>query len=122
MQFLFQRLKTNPLLRISIHPVDLHHAAIWRQIEQLIARALEDRVALTYHAWLAAQRVIDSQACSPLPLKADLHLHSRHSDRAPEWLFRRVGASRQLFRPGRTLRRLAPGGGWISSRSPITTA
>ena len=24
-------------------------------------------------------------------LKADLHLHSRHSDRAPEWLFRRVG-------------------------------
>ncbi len=24
-------------------------------------------------------------------LKADLHLHSRHSERAPEWLFRRVG-------------------------------
>ncbi len=24
-------------------------------------------------------------------MKADLHLHSRHSDRAPEWFFRRVG-------------------------------
>ena len=24
-------------------------------------------------------------------MKADLHLHSRHSARAPEWLFRRVG-------------------------------
>ena len=24
-------------------------------------------------------------------MKADLHLHSRHSERAPEWLFRRVG-------------------------------
>jgi glycosyltransferase involved in cell wall biosynthesis len=24
-------------------------------------------------------------------MKADLHIHSRHSDRAPEWLFRRVG-------------------------------
>jgi glycosyltransferase involved in cell wall biosynthesis len=24
-------------------------------------------------------------------LKADLHIHSRHSERAPEWLFRRVG-------------------------------
>lgn len=24
-------------------------------------------------------------------MKADLHLHSRHSDRAPEWLFRRAG-------------------------------
>src|SRR5215216_4431515 len=24
-------------------------------------------------------------------MKADLHIHSRHSARAPEWLFRRVG-------------------------------
>ncbi len=52
--FLFQRLAANPLMRISIHPVDIEHAAIWRQIRTLIARALADRKALTYHAWLTS--------------------------------------------------------------------
>ncbi len=51
--FLFQRLATNPLMRISIHPVDIEHAAIWRQIRAFIARALVDRSPLTYHAWLS---------------------------------------------------------------------
>ena len=51
--FLFQRLANRPLMRISIHPVDIEHAAIWRQIRALIARALADRKALTYHAWLS---------------------------------------------------------------------
>ena len=50
--FLFHRLATNPLMRISIHPVDIEHPAIWRQIRALIARALADRKALTYHAFL----------------------------------------------------------------------
>ena len=50
--FLFQRLAANPLLRISIHPVDIEHPAIWRQIRALISRALADRKALTYRAWL----------------------------------------------------------------------
>ena len=50
--FLFRRLAGNPLLRISIHPVDLDHPAIWRQIRTLIAQALADRKALTYRAWL----------------------------------------------------------------------
>jgi predicted deacetylase len=53
--FLFRRLATNPLLRISIHPVDLHHAKVWQQIAALVARALADRQPLTYHAWLARQ-------------------------------------------------------------------
>ena len=50
---LFRRLAANPLMRISIHPVDIEHAAIWRQIRTLIARALADRKPLTYQAWLA---------------------------------------------------------------------
>ncbi|HEX8313261.1 MAG TPA: polysaccharide deacetylase family protein [Chthoniobacteraceae bacterium] len=50
---LFRALAGNPLLRISIHPVDLHHGAIWSQIERLIRRALVDRTPLTYDAWLA---------------------------------------------------------------------
>ncbi len=52
--FLFQRLTTAPLLRISIHPVDLQHATVWRQIGELVTRALADREPLTYHAWLRA--------------------------------------------------------------------
>jgi uncharacterized protein len=53
---LFRRLRANPLLRISIHPVDLGHPAIWQQIRTLIARALADREPMTYHAWITRQR------------------------------------------------------------------
>ena len=53
---LFRRLAANPLLRISIHPVDLRHPQIWRQLRELITRALADREPLTYHAWLTRQR------------------------------------------------------------------
>ena len=52
--FLFRRLANSPLMRISVHPVDIAHAAIWRQIRTLIVRALADRKALTYHAWLTS--------------------------------------------------------------------
>ena len=58
--FLNGRLATNPLLRISIHPVDRHHAAVWQQIRELAARALADREPLTYHAWLSRQRAAHS--------------------------------------------------------------
>ena len=51
-ELLFQRLAAHPLLRISIHPVDLRHPQIWRQIRGLVTRALADREPLTYHAWL----------------------------------------------------------------------
>jgi predicted deacetylase len=53
---LFRRLAANPLLRISVHPVDLHHSRIWRQIRELTVRALAVREALTYHAWLRTER------------------------------------------------------------------
>jgi predicted deacetylase len=53
---LFNRLRQNPILRISIHPVDLRHAKVWQQIRKLISRALAERQSLTYLAWLTRQR------------------------------------------------------------------
>jgi predicted deacetylase len=53
---LYQKLAGNPLLRISIHPVDRDHPAIWRQIRRLVVRALERREALTYERWVTRQR------------------------------------------------------------------
>jgi len=53
---LFKRLKAAPLLRIGIHPVDIEHPAIWRQIEDLTQRALADRVPLTYQQWIETSR------------------------------------------------------------------
>jgi predicted deacetylase len=57
---LFRRLAACPLLRISIHPVDLRHPTIWQQIGELAAEALADREPLTYHAWLLRQRAVAS--------------------------------------------------------------
>ncbi len=54
---LFRRLMGNPLLRVSIHPVDLRHPKIWRQIRGFVTSALADREPLTYHAWLTRHRV-----------------------------------------------------------------
>ena len=56
---LFRRLAANPLLRISIHPVDLQHPKIWRQVRELIARALADREPLTYHEWLRGKLSVE---------------------------------------------------------------
>ena len=39
-------------------------------------------------------------------MKADLHLHSRHSERAPEWLFRRVGLPDSYSEPHTLYERL----------------
>jgi predicted deacetylase len=55
---LFRRLRGNPLLRISIHPVDLAHAPIWKQIRALITSALRTRGPTTYHDWIARQRAL----------------------------------------------------------------
>jgi hypothetical protein len=53
---LFHRLRANPLLRISIHPGDRRHPQVWQQIGELVTRALAERAALTYLAWLTRQR------------------------------------------------------------------
>jgi hypothetical protein len=53
---LSRALENNRLLRISIHPCDITHEHIWRQVRSLIHEALEEREPLTYHAWLERQR------------------------------------------------------------------
>ena len=58
--FLFKRLAANPLMRISIHPADIEHAAIWRQIRALVGRALATREAFTYQTWLTGKRAAES--------------------------------------------------------------
>ncbi len=52
---LFARLTRSRLLRLSLHPPDISHPAIWRQIERIITRALRDRAAMTYQAWLTRE-------------------------------------------------------------------
>lgn len=53
---LFRRLAENPILRVSIHPVDIDHPSIWRQIRALITQALRKRTPMTYAGWLDQQR------------------------------------------------------------------
>jgi uncharacterized protein len=53
---LFRRLAENPLMRIAIHPSDLHHSRVWREIGVSVSRALESRLPFTYERWLARQR------------------------------------------------------------------
>ena len=54
-RWLFSRLAHHGLLRLSLHPPDLAHPDIWRQIEELIRLALRDREVMTYQAWLAQE-------------------------------------------------------------------
>ncbi len=55
---LFRAMRDVELLRISIHPVDLEHPLIWRQIRALVRQALVDREPLSYGSWLARKRTI----------------------------------------------------------------
>ncbi|HEX5176990.1 MAG TPA: hypothetical protein VFV83_08175, partial [Chthoniobacteraceae bacterium] len=49
-------LAPNPLLRISLHPVDVQHPVIWRQIRAVVSRALSTRRSATYFEWIAQRR------------------------------------------------------------------
>ena len=55
--YLFLSLRRNPLLRVSIHPPDIHFPVIWSQIREYVRRALEDREAMTYESWIHARRL-----------------------------------------------------------------
>ena len=57
-RMLFGRLMKNPLLRLGLHPPDIEHPAIWRQINALVAKALRDRRPTTYERWLDEQSMI----------------------------------------------------------------
>jgi predicted deacetylase len=50
-------LKDGSLLRVSIHPPDYSHPAVWRQITGLLEAAVESRTATTYEEWIAEQRL-----------------------------------------------------------------
>jgi uncharacterized protein len=48
--------KDNPLVRLSIHPPDFSHPAIWRQIVDLISEMAPIRTPTTYQDWIGEQR------------------------------------------------------------------
>jgi len=50
-------LKNNPLMRLSIHPPDFSHPAIWRQIIDLVSEMVPIRTPTTYQDWVAEQRL-----------------------------------------------------------------
>jgi predicted deacetylase len=54
---LFRLLQGSPLLRISIHPPDYSHPAIWRQIVDLIEATAGSKTTTTYQDWIAQQRL-----------------------------------------------------------------
>ena len=49
-------LTDNVLLRVAIHPVDIEHPKIWRQIRLCVAQGLITRLPFTYERWIARQR------------------------------------------------------------------
>ena len=55
---LLQFLKNNPLLRLSIHPPDYSHPAVWKQILRFIDMMDETRTPTTYRDWIAKQRLV----------------------------------------------------------------
>jgi uncharacterized protein len=54
---LFPLLKTNPLLRVSIHPPDYSQPVIWKQILGFIQALNGVRTATTYQDWIIEQRL-----------------------------------------------------------------
>jgi predicted deacetylase len=54
---LSRALETKPLFRLSIHPPDFSHPAIWRQIGDLIREMVPIRTPTTYQDWIAEQRL-----------------------------------------------------------------
>jgi predicted deacetylase len=59
--FLYRTLTANPLLRISIHPVDLQFNSIWKQIRHLVGLAMKDRATFTYERWITRERTFSAR-------------------------------------------------------------
>jgi predicted deacetylase len=55
-QMLVLQLAGAPLARVSIHPPDLEHSEIWRQILRLTDRLAANRSVTTYRDWVADKR------------------------------------------------------------------
>jgi predicted deacetylase len=56
-ELLARRLADAPLARVSLHPPDRAHAAIWQQALRLIDALIENRAAMTYRDWIAEKRL-----------------------------------------------------------------
>ena len=54
---LSRALRNTPLVRLSIHPPDYSHPAIWRQIVDLVTTMGRARTPTTYQDWVAEQRI-----------------------------------------------------------------
>lgn len=54
---LFRRCTYSPLLRISLHPPDLDHPRVWKQITRLVRLAASQRAVTTYGDWVAWMRI-----------------------------------------------------------------
>ena len=54
---LSRALKTKPLMRLSIHPPDYSHPAVWRQIIDLVNAMAPVRTPTTYQDWIADRRI-----------------------------------------------------------------
>jgi predicted deacetylase len=54
---LFRLLQSSELLRISIHPPDYSHPAIWAQIVAFVEVTARSRTTTTYQDWIAEQRL-----------------------------------------------------------------
>jgi predicted deacetylase len=54
---LSRALESKPLLRLSIHPPDFSHPAIWRQIGDFINGMDRRRTPTTYQDWIAEKRL-----------------------------------------------------------------
>ena len=105
---LARRLWGAPLLRIGLHPPDWKHGRIRRQALGLIRAALAGRDAMTYEDWLAQPAF---PAMNSAKSKADLHIHSRHSTRAADWVLRRLEFPASYSDPLQIYKRLRDVGG-----------
>ena len=47
----------SPLMRLSIHPPDIAHPAIWNQITRIVDRLTQTRSTTTYSDWVAEARL-----------------------------------------------------------------
>lgn len=53
--------RSSPLVRLSLHPPDLEHSAVWQQILTFVAELTSTRRVTTYRDWIAEQRAGDAQ-------------------------------------------------------------
>lgn len=53
---LYYLVQHDPLIRLSIHPGDYAHPAIWNQIRRLVERLAQVRTPMTYQGWIGERR------------------------------------------------------------------